>query len=218
MNFKFLYFTIIGLSFALCTQANAGLITKDYSKVGDGHITYETIGNTEWLDVSLFVGMNLTTLLGVNQWTLDGFHLASDVELVELYKNAGITYIRDYDGKLHYGTSDTAASVLALDDLYTKMGGDPDNFDGSGSIKGIQKDDNNDGNAKAASFNKVWNPFSSWANARVNTTCDCLGKSFTSRSDVGAFFVRSVDVPEPSTLAIFALGMMGLASRRMKKS
>jgi len=28
---------------------------------------------------------------------------------------------------------------------------------------------------------------------------------------------NSVDVPEPSTLAIFALGMMGLASRRFKK-
>jgi hypothetical protein len=29
--------------------------------------------------------------------------------------------------------------------------------------------------------------------------------------------VRQVDVPEPSTLAIFALGMIGLASRRFKK-
>jgi len=28
---------------------------------------------------------------------------------------------------------------------------------------------------------------------------------------------RSVDVPEPSTLAIFALGMIVLASRRFKK-
>jgi hypothetical protein len=27
----------------------------------------------------------------------------------------------------------------------------------------------------------------------------------------------SVDVPEPSTFAIFALGMMGLVSRRVKK-
>jgi hypothetical protein len=27
----------------------------------------------------------------------------------------------------------------------------------------------------------------------------------------------NIDVPEPSTLAIFALGMIGLASRRFKK-
>jgi len=32
-----------------------------------------------------------------------------------------------------------------------------------------------------------------------------------------AFEVSTVDVPEPSTLAIFALGMIGLASRRFKK-
>jgi hypothetical protein len=32
------------------------------------------------------------------------------------------------------------------------------------------------------------------------------------------FEVDSVDVPEPSTLAIFALGMIGLASRRFKKN
>ena len=28
---------------------------------------------------------------------------------------------------------------------------------------------------------------------------------------------KNIDVPEPSTLAIFALGMIGLASRRFKK-
>jgi hypothetical protein len=33
----------------------------------------------------------------------------------------------------------------------------------------------------------------------------------------GVFIHRSVEVPEPSTLAIFALGMIGLASRRFKK-
>jgi hypothetical protein len=33
----------------------------------------------------------------------------------------------------------------------------------------------------------------------------------------GSLLLRATDVPEPSTLAIFALGMIGLASRRFKK-
>jgi len=43
-----------------------------------------------------------------------------------------------------------------------------------------------------------------WKNARV-------------RNVEGSLLIRAVDVPEPSTLAIFALGLMGLASRRLKK-
>ena len=38
-----------------------------------------------------------------------------------------------------------------------------------------------------------------------------------SHGEVGVWLYRTVDVPEPSTLAIFALGMIGLASRRFKK-
>jgi hypothetical protein len=35
---------------------------------------------------------------------------------------------------------------------------------------------------------------------------------------LGAWATYTVDVPEPSTLVIFALGLMGLASRRFKKN
>ena len=38
-----------------------------------------------------------------------------------------------------------------------------------------------------------------------------------SRKKVGSLLIKAADVPEPSTLAIFALGMIGLASRRFKK-
>jgi hypothetical protein len=38
-----------------------------------------------------------------------------------------------------------------------------------------------------------------------------------SHGNLATFRMSSIDVPEPSTLAIFALGMIGLASRRFKK-
>ncbi|WP_353506910.1 PEP-CTERM sorting domain-containing protein [Aliiglaciecola sp. LCG003] len=37
----------------------------------------------------------------------------------------------------------------------------------------------------------------------------------TKYDNVGAFFVR--DIPEPYSLSIFALGLLGLASRRCKE-
>jgi hypothetical protein len=41
--------------------------------------------------------------------------------------------------------------------------------------------------------------------------------SGSGRDQRGSMLVRSTNVPEPSTLAIFALGLIGLASRRFKK-
>jgi len=43
------------------------------------------------------------------------------------------------------------------------------------------------------------------------------GNNFSSVQERVLFSLNSVEVPEPSTLAIFALGIMGLASRRFKK-
>ena len=45
----------------------------------------------------------------------------------------------------------------------------------------------------------------------------CCWNKGDSSIDVGSWLVRTTVVPEPSTLAIFALGMIGLASRRFKK-
>ncbi len=43
---------------------------------------------------------------------------------------------------------------------------------------------------------------------------DFIGKIFTPRTWNGTLHYSSVDVPEPSTLVIFALGIMGLVARR----
>jgi hypothetical protein len=61
-------------------------------------------------------------------------------------------------------------------------------------------------------------------NRGVNSTHN-LGDANTSSGDysnshsnnVSGVYVRSTSVPEPATLAIFALGMIGLATRRFKK-
>jgi hypothetical protein len=54
---------------------------------------------------------------------------------------------------------------------------------------------------------------SGWAYSSTGNSRDYL----YSAGDQRVFWTTSVSVPEPSTLAIFALGMIGLASRRFKK-
>ncbi|WP_259366457.1 MULTISPECIES: PEP-CTERM sorting domain-containing protein [unclassified Colwellia] len=216
MKFKVLRTAITGLIFSVScflNIANAGLITKDYVALNDGLITIDTTSNQEWLDVSIFVGMNLQLLSGTNQWSDAGFRLASTVEIFNLYKNAGILYINDYNNIYDLGDSSSAnaASQLASQRLYNMLGGSPANFGGRSDIHGLQSDADNDGNAYLARLQTS-------GRAAINTNGDSWGVTYTRHEAVGAFFVRDItDVPEPSTLAIFALGMIGLASRRFKK-
>jgi hypothetical protein len=50
-----------------------------------------------------------------------------------------------------------------------------------------------------------------------STAPDSYGNQYTLLSNEISWVSDSTEVPEPSTLAIFALGMIGLASRRFKK-
>jgi len=59
----------------------------------------------------------------------------------------------------------------------------------------------------------ILSKFSSTGTLLSTTTFGGTSSSYA----FGMEFDNSVDVPEPSTLAIFALGMIGLASRRFKK-
>ncbi len=59
------------------------------------------------------------------------------------------------------------------------------------------------------------NSGSSWATSTTPQTSGDFSTAGSCNEDVGQ--VCSVSVPEPSTLAIFALGIMGLALRRFKK-
>ncbi|ASP47562.1 PEP-CTERM sorting domain-containing protein [Cognaticolwellia beringensis] len=78
-------------------------------------------------------------------------------------------------------------------------------------------------NAASPIFNGV-NPLS-WGSSSYGRALTGVhgGQTFTalagtsSTTFISSSFVDSTSVPEPSTLAIFALGMIGLASRRFKK-
>ncbi|MEY8199126.1 MAG: PEP-CTERM sorting domain-containing protein, partial [Colwellia sp.] len=73
------------------------------------------------------------------------------------------------------------------------------------SMNGISNPYNNQNGAQASTF----------AAPILSTSRNCCNNNI--RLHTGLINVPPSTVPEPSTLAIFALGMIGLASRRFKK-
>jgi len=73
------------------------------------------------------------------------------------------------------------------------------------------------GNNYLGIFNTSIGGFYGYATINYDGT-DMVLASYTYDDTGAGIEVNNVDVPEPSTFAIFALGMIGLASRRMNKS
>ena len=64
--------------------------------------------------------------------------------------------------------------------------------------------------------NGVW-PWGKRTAIDSNATWIWTSKAYDDNNVYFSAAITATDVPEPSTLAIFALGLMGLVSRRFKK-
>jgi hypothetical protein len=224
MTIKMLKAALVGLVLSVSGFANAGIITSDYLNVNDGLLTQDANNNLEWLDVSLFTGMNLSTKTELTPYINDGFRLATASELLGLYVSSGVDNVISYENGIRthlYGTDNsefynvlTTAGKSNLTSLFHMLRGDTNAYVGNSWIHGILVDENNNGNHYLGRL-RIGVTTSA---AHVNTNSDIWGTSNVSNGAVGAYMVREINsVPEPSTLAIFALGMIGLASRRFKK-
>ena len=74
----------------------------------------------------------------------------------------------------------------------------------------------NDSTSGALTYANIWHDASRFTLGGVSSEADWNGGSIENSSATQLNIVSSI-VPEPSTIAIFALGMIGLASRRFKK-
>ncbi|GAA0856061.1 hypothetical protein [Aliiglaciecola litoralis] len=199
--------------------ASAGVISKDYQSVGDGLITIDTVGQKEWLDVTETRSIQFQILQGANQWTDDGFRLATDDEVQELFINAGSLYGFDYVGNLSWGDRNNVsrfgelyhAHESAITTLLELLGGGVNHFDGAQITHGLLVDDNNDGFSNLASIGIAGErgPFTD-----LNDGGDIWGGNGSS-SDVAAFFVR--DIPEPFSLGLILLGLLVLTATSYKR-
>ena len=168
-------------------MAHAGLITDN------GDTT--TVDQVEWLDWTKTVG--LTQVLALQ--TFGEFRLATTQELTHMMT---VFFGVAFTAQPGYHANDGSVQVRNKITDFVSLFGD--------TTPSISTD------ATGAYVNDRF-----WAVDRGNYYHNMDPANFPNRAQyiqtTGIAMVRRTEVPEPTTLAIFALGMIGLASRRFKK-
>lgn len=210
------------LSLFVMSNASAGLI----------------IGNKEFLEIEVTKGLSVAgveSLIASNSM-YNGYELATDVDMAMLWNSLPNT---TYNGNQWLAFNSASLSSQSLNILSWFLGGDPtyqysSDWTYSSPTGLIRADEYHYGyisyrdsitNAFESGFYNIMAKDGVGVGLYNRVDYYNLGDTSTSSGNrsngVGPYnsslFVRSVNVPEPSTLAIFALGMIGLASRRFKK-
>jgi hypothetical protein len=222
---KFIY-TISFLLFS--SSALAGLITYDnYILNEDTNII--TNNNLEWLQWDETHLMSVDSALAA--YSSDGWQLASNQQMSNLFNTFNLASSNRWDADEN--TSQTITTPYMSGDnvltdpelqLLTLFGitrtldfGWWDLVKETGAIFGNDLD--NDGLYNLASVTDDYEipPFMSKKDNMVSLKND-LFTSSTSGGIYGVALVRAVDVPEPSSLALFTLAFIGLIHLRARKN
>jgi chloramphenicol O-acetyltransferase len=204
MKFKFLKAGLVSLILSVSCLANAGLIQSDYLSSNDNLTVIDNTTDLQWLDLSVSTSWtfaNWSTLIEQN----NGWRLATNTEAVNLFNTAFPTYSVVH-GNAGYVDTQDASLIQNFTDFRSLFGATTMNTNGIDTY-GLYKDENNSSKMMGVSR---------WAGTYRIFSTNFTGS--VSEVNNGLYIVRNTtNVPEPSTLAIFALGIMGLAARRFKK-
>jgi hypothetical protein len=221
MKFKLMKTILLPIVMCVSSFANAGLIlgSQEFLDLG------ATTGKTQLQVEAMIAGDN----------SLAGYVLATNVDMANIWQS--LPYMQDSVTGWRGLSSNTQTVSEILEWLYvgtqsydygsTSTGSTPDgnrtfNTQSYGQLFYKNKDTNiinsgvfnvlYDHGTPTMILNRELNGNFNLAN--MDTTS---GHTWSQQGSKHSLFVRATTVPEPSTLAIFALGMMGLASRRFKK-
>jgi hypothetical protein len=215
VKINYILFIIIVCLMCSTPKVKASLIESDLLSMHDGLITKDTLSGLQWLDVSVTVGLSRSEVINSPWLTTYGFRYASLVELNELYDHAGGN--NDYlvprlpsgnpDGVpiiTNYIPSTSLINLLGCTSHVVNQacdGIDQDwhigmygNLDQASIVDAFNLPDRRHG--KGA----IWTDYS--------TTVDV-----TVRNDVGSYLVRPNSVPEPYTVYLLCIGLIGLIKR-----
>jgi hypothetical protein len=214
MRFKFLKTTFVSLVFSVSCMINlasAGIISGSHMTDGGKIVNLQ---NLEWLTWDLTYGVSRNQVeSGYGNYLNDGWRYASLEEYAALLislspvNRVEYNHISNRDGtqwlweNFDYVDFSTGGSHSRTGDL---MVGATERCGTTVACRvHWRAGHNNNYGWMSDYYGRVVNP--THYNSNINQT------------SVSSVLVRSTSVPEPSTLAIFALGIMGLASRRFKK-
>jgi hypothetical protein len=197
---KTIFLTLILSSGLFVNVASAGLITGATTDT-----SLDTVSGLEWLDFSFTAGMSYNDVLSSNYVISEGYEIATLDQVKDLWVNVGL--FTDIDA--------AANSILSNMGCMSYLYSSRHNCDQVGEewTGAFYKSNGANYNLTLIDTTNGANAlfFESWAASPL--------KSDSFRVDAAAYLVRSAtSAPEPSTLAIFALGMMGLAVRRLNKN
>lgn len=201
-----LYLAIAAMALT-ATSAHAILIEQDLvASSGDNFITFDSDTGLEWLDVNLTIGQSYNTSEASTFVTVDGFRHATLAEVLALWINSG----RVAAPSTAFSTANFVPSV----DFVAKFGCTGSCALSSAFVQGIYET----------------SPTTVASGLVQQETAGPIGRYFegfgsfslTSASgDTGNFLVResaAEALPEPTTLAIVAIGLAGMGFARRKRA
>jgi hypothetical protein len=222
MKLNFLKSVLVGIVLSVSSLANAGLITSGtLSRDTSSDVIVDSSGY-EWLAWDYNTSGTLFDLLNVRlaaNGDLYGWQVATTNEFFHMLSNAGFTGITSVCSDnntvtyCHY-TDDTLANLNHTDFFKLfKLGA-------NGNLAEILWDSQRGTHSKRdLNWDNLYvleNSITSYIEVHgTGEWYDRTDRNTTYRMPVALY--RAAQVPEPSTLAIFALGMIGLVSRRLKK-
>lgn len=209
MNMKMLKAAIAGLALSVSGFANAGLISD---VIGNG-----SIANALDIDGSFSLGANVDIANSESSpWAsiVSGAESAARYDYYSFTAMAGMNGVFDIDYGLNSGGSfdaelvlfDFFGAVLAQNDDSSITNG------AGGSVDGYDSFLSHDFTANGTYIIGVCQY--SCGGQQGGMTGDLIPAAGTYELQVS---IENHDIPEPSTLAIFALSIMGLAARRFNK-
>jgi len=215
MKSKFLKFVLLSTACTFGSFANAGLIVD----TADDSFIDATTG-LEWMDFGINNHLSYSGVVAQLPTTYSEWRLATESEVVDLWHNAffeGSSYAQEYaTGGVYssYRALNDAAGMSSFDAAFDAMSTNVNNVaigwfaDTTGGLSYAQYID------RHLVSNQLTNTDDAAYMTGRNTPYSEY--QFSTDPQYSTMLVRS-SVPESSTLAIFALGMIGLASRRFKK-